>query len=356
MDRRTAISRLAATATFLGLAPSLPALDNAANRGKRLGIVVHSYGIRENKNQDSKKYPPFKDAVELLEHVHTYGAGGIQTRTSGWTRNLAKQLRQRCEELDMYVEGSISAPKSESDVERFEKEIIIAKEAGTTVFRTAMGGRRYEDFNNRADWLNLKKQSLKRIELAETIVRKHRVDLAVENHKDWEAADLLEFMGKISSEYVGVTIDTGNSISLLEHPDDTAQQLARYGKTTHIKDMGVQEYEDGFLLSEVPVGQGFLDMNSIFKTIEKRNPKIRFVLEMITRDRLKIPCKTKGYWSTFPDQDATKLANTLKWIRANAQTDLPSLEGKSTDEAIDYEELNNKLSVQYAEKRLGLIG
>jgi 3-oxoisoapionate decarboxylase len=356
LDRRELIKRMAATAAFLGIAPLLPALHHMAKRGKRLGIVVHSYAFRGKANQKSQQYPRFKDAVELLEHVHSYGAGGIQTGTSGWSKAFAVQLRSRSEALGMFVEGSISAPKSESDLKRFESEVAIAKEAGVSVFRTAMGGRRYEDFDNRSDWLNLKKNSLKRIQLAEPVVKKHRVQLAVENHKDWETQDLIEFMQSISSEHIGVTIDTGNSISLLEHPDETASQLARYGATTHIKDMGVREYEDGFLLSEVPLGQGFLDMEYILQTIEKRNPKIRFCLEMITRDPLKIPCKTKGYWSTFPDQDATKLAKALKWIRANSQDQLPSIEGKSLDEQIEYEELNNRLSVEYAEKRLGLIG
>ena len=356
MNRRTAISKLAATATFLGMAQSLPALSHAASRGKRLGIVVHSYAFRGSRNQKSKAYPPFKDAAELLEHVHTYGAGGVQTRTSGWSRSLARNIRNTCAELDMFIEGSISAPRSEADLDRFDAEIAIAKEAGARVFRTAMGGRRYEDFDKRADWVNLKKQSWKRIQLAEPIVRKHRVRLAVENHKDWEAADLLEFMDGISSEYVGVTIDTGNSISLLEHPDETVRRLAKYGTTTHIKDMGVKEYEDGFLLSEVPVGQGFLDMKSIFDTLEQRNPKIRFCLEMITRNPLKVPCKKESYWKTFPDQDTTKLATALKWIRANSQNDLPSVDGKSLDEKIEYEELNNHLSVKYAEKALGLTG
>ncbi|MCZ6672078.1 MAG: sugar phosphate isomerase/epimerase [Verrucomicrobia bacterium] len=356
IDRRTLIKRLAATATFLGMASSLPALHHAASRGKRMGIVVHSYAFRGSRNQKSKKYPPFQDAIELLEHVHTYGAGGVQTRVSGWSKDFSKRLRRRIEELDMFIEGSISTPKTKSDVERFESEIVNAKEAGATVFRTAMGGRRYEDFDHREGWKQLKKQAWKSLRLAEPIVRKHRVRLAVENHKDWQVADLVEFMKGLSSEYIGVTIDTGNSISLLEHPDETVKGLARYGFTTHIKDMGVQEYQDGFLLSEVPIGQGFLDMERIFKTIEKQNPDIRFNLEMITRDPLKIPCLRKGYWATFEDREANRLANALKWIRSNVQKDLPSVAGKSLDEKIEYEELHNHLSVQYAKERLGLKG
>lgn len=356
MGRRAALSKLTATAAFLGLAPSLPALSHAASRDKRLGIVVHSYAFRGSRKQNSKRYPPFKNAVELLQHIHTYGAGGVQTTTRDWNPTLSKQIRQTCEQLDMFIEGTISAPRSKGDLERFDTEIAMAKTAGVRVFRTAMGGRRYEDFDNRKDWLDLKKRSWQRIRMAEPIVRKHRVHLAVENHKDWEADDLIEFMTDIGSEYIGVTIDTGNSISLLEHPDETVRRLARYATTTHIKDMAVQEYEDGFLLSEVPVGQGFLNMESIFNTLERRNPKIQFCLEMITRNPLKVPCKTKDYWRSFENQDNRRLAQALKWIRKHEQSNLPSVEGKNLDEKIEFEELNNRLSVEYAEKALGLNG
>jgi hypothetical protein len=50
------------------------------------------------------------------------------------------------------------------------------------------------------------------------------------------------------------------------------------------------------------------------------------------------------------------LAHALKWIRANSQENLPSVAGKTLDEKIEYEELNNTLSVKYAEKALGLKG
>lgn len=356
MNRRSAIRKLTATATFLGLAPSLPALHHGANRGKRLGIVIHSYAFRGNQNQQSSKYPPFNDALDFLEHVHTYGAGGVQTKVSGWSKDFAKRLRRRTEALDMYVEGSIRAPGTRAEVDRFESEILHAKEAGVTIFRTAMGGRRYEDFDQLSQWKDLKERSWKSLQLAEPVVRKHKVTLAVENHKDWQVEDLIEFMEGLDSEYVGVTIDTGNSISLLEHPDETVNALAKYGTTTHIKDMGVHEYKDGFLLSEVPLGQGFLNMPGIFDTVEKHNPAIRFNLEMITRNPLKVPCLKTGYWATFEDKNVNRLARALSWIRSNSQDDLPGVEGKSEDQKIEYEELNNRLSVEYAEKRLGLVG
>lgn len=356
MNRRDLVKRMAATAMFLGIAPHLPAMHHVASRGKRMGVVIHSYAFRGKQSQTSKKYPPFKDALELLEHVHTYGAGGIQTRTSGWNSNLARRLRAKSESLDMFIEGSISTPKDKGDQDRFESEIKIAKEAGVTVFRTAMGGRRYEDFSSRSEWEAFRSRSEERLKLAEPIAKRQRIRLAVENHKDWQTSDLLELMATFSSEYIGVTIDTGNSISLMEHPDETVSALAPYAFSTHIKDMAVKEYDDGFLLSGVPLGYGLLKLNDILNTVGKFNPGIRFSLEMITRNPLKIPCKTDDYWATFENKDSKLLDKTLTWIGETRRIRIPSVEGMDLNESIEYEEFNNQLSIKYAEKRLNLRG
>ena len=73
-----------------------------------------------------------------------------------------------------------------------------------------MGGRRYEDFKNRSGWEQLKKNSWTRLKLAEPIVRKHKIKLAVENHKDWQIPDLLEFVHGLASEYIGGQVGTSD--------------------------------------------------------------------------------------------------------------------------------------------------
>jgi len=49
----------------------------------------------------------------------------------------------------------------------------------------------------------------------------------------------------------------------------------------HIKDMAVEEYEDGFLLSEVPMGEGMLDLKEMARLLRQKDPNMIFDLEMI---------------------------------------------------------------------------
>nr|WP_290938706.1 hypothetical protein [Haliscomenobacter sp.] len=85
----------------------------------------------------------------------------------------------------------------------------------------------------------------------------------------------------------------------MEDPMEVITTLAPYAFSTHVKDMGLGEYEQGFLLSEVPLGSGVVDLSAAVALCKKMNPGITFNLEMITRDPLEIPCFSEGYWPTF---------------------------------------------------------
>lgn len=307
-----------------------------------MGVVVHSYGMRWGSKVESATYPGFTNAVDLMRHCHSIGAGGIQTTVGGWAEDFAKQVREEREKLGMYLEGSIGLPKDSTDLSRFEKEVRLAKEAGATVLRTVcLSGRRYENFKKEKEWATFKENSLKSIQLAEPIVRKHQVRLAVENHKDWKAAELAQLIQNLSSEWVGVTLDFGNNVSLLEEPMEVIRTLAPFAFSTHVKDMGVKAYEKGFLLSEVELGKGIVDLKTAVDLCKKYNPQVTFSLEMITRDPLEIPCLEESYWVTFEDEKAKDLAKILRMVRDRSFSgDLPTVKNLDSEGRLAFEEEN----------------
>ncbi len=332
-----------------------PAAASAARPGKRMGVSIASYGQRM-RGGDGLGLPPFRDALNVLEHCRSLGAGGVQVGVRGWQSAFAQQVRDRRESLGMFLEGQISLPRQPGDVNRFESEIKAAKEAGATIVRTVMlGGRRYENFKTLDSWNEFKRGSFAALERAAKVVDRQRVKLAVENHKDWRAPELVGILKRIDSEFVGATIDTGNSLSLLEDVMTTVETLAPFAFTTHFKDMGVAEYEDGFLLAEVPLGLGFVNLRRIIDVCEKANPDIQFNLEMITRDPLKVPCLTDAYWTTFGELPGVHLARMLATVKRNqGDRPLPKVAGMSAKERVDFEEANVRESFEFARKELGL--
>jgi sugar phosphate isomerase/epimerase len=321
-----------------------------------MGIVVHSYASRWRSKTLSQKYPGFANAIDLIEHCHRIGAGGVQVVVKEWTNDFAKKVRDKREKLGLYLEGSISLPARAEDVPAFEQEVINAKEAGAVILRTVTsGGRRYEIFHSREEVEEFKKRALTSIQLTEPVLRKHKVKLAVENHKDWRADELVHALKNLHSEWVGVTLDFGNSIALMEDPMAVIETLVPFAFSTHVKDMGVEEYADGFLLSEVPLGKGFLDLPKIVALCRQHNPGIKFNLEMITRDPLEIPCLKNDYWTVFDGVRGSELARPLRMVKQNKyKSHLPRVSQLSGEERLTVEEENILECLQYSKDRLGI--
>jgi 3-oxoisoapionate decarboxylase len=117
--------------------------------------------------------------------------------------------------------------------------------------------------------------------------------------------------------------------------------LAPWALTTHIKDIAVREYERGFLLAEVPLGTGFLELTRMLQVLRATRPEVRLNLEMMTRDPLEVPCLTEKYWATFEDLPGIYLARTLTMVRAHAlKHPLPRVGLLALDERLKVEEDN----------------
>ncbi|HJT77130.1 MAG TPA: TIM barrel protein [Gemmataceae bacterium] len=349
--RRDMLAACAAAVPALCGLPVGAAPPSAAR--PRLGVVAYSYAIRLAADRASGK-PGLTDPLALVEHCHEIGAGGAQVGLGVRDGEYAARLRSKVEGFGMYLEGIVALPKDRADVERFAAEVRTAKAAGATVLRTAsLNSRRYETFTTLEAFRRWQEQAARSLALAEPVVAREDVRLAVENHKDRRSADLAAVLERLDSRHVGACVDTGNNIALLEDPLEVVEALAPWAFSTHLKDMAVAEYEDGFLLAEVPLGQGILDLAKIVGTLRRAHPEVHFNLEMITRDPLKVPCLTPQYWVTFANLPGRDLARTLALVRKR-QTGRPltKVSGMARERQLDLEESNVRSSLAYAREHL----
>jgi sugar phosphate isomerase/epimerase len=354
MKRRSFIKKSGSAGLLTMSMPIIPSFSPLVAE-MRFGITEASFIQRRYGKLESTTYPAFTDTLQMIEHCSTEGFGGVQFSVSGWDEIYAQKVKKRVEELNMFLEGQIRLPSDGKDLQRFSLEVSAAKEAGVDVLRTVcLPVRRYESFDSMAAFNEFRTKSINRLKLAEPIVRNMGVKLAIENHKDWRMAEMIELLDSIDSEWVGVTLDTGNNISLLEDPMEVVEALAPYAFTVHLKDMAIEEYEDGFLLAEINLGEGFLDIDKMITIIKKHNPDIRFNLEMITRDPLKIPYLTEDYWATFDKIPGSELAGFLYKIKkVESSLPLTVVSNNPADEILALEIANNMASLKYARQRLG---
>lgn len=297
---------------------------------------------------------PPRTALEYLDKAHSAGAAGVQSALASHDPEYLKKVRAFLEERGMYLEIVTRLPGE--DTTEFEAVVRSAKEAGAECLRSVcLTGRRYENFNTLDEWAAFAADARLRLARAVKIAEKHRFPLGLENHKDWTIEEMVPLLKSYSSEYLGACIDFGNNMSLLDPAEDLVDALAPFVVNTHIKDMAVEEYEDGFLLAEVALGRGIVDLKRCVEAIRKVKPRVRFSLDMLTRDPLKIPCLTDKYWATFPSRNGRHLARALASVRRHkpAQS-LVRVSAMDLDMQLKAELENVTVSVAYARDQLGI--
>jgi sugar phosphate isomerase/epimerase len=317
-----------------------------------LGLAISSYFIHAR----LKRAEGFADPLKFLAFCHERGAAGVQLPIGARDAAYTKAVRRRLDEHRMYLEGSLRMPRDKGDVERFEAEVRSAVQAGAKVVRTVMlPDRRYEVFKEDRGYRAFKERSRQSLRLAGPVMSRHKVRLAVENHKDFRTAELVELIRQLGSEWVGVCVDLGNNVALLEEPAAVVRALAPLAFACHFKDMAVAEAPDGFLLSEVVLGEGFLDLKAAVSMLRQAHPEVHLSLEMITRDPLRVPCLSDGYWATFGDVPGRDLARTLALVRKHGRkTALPRVSPLAPSEQLATEDRNARRSLAFARQHLAL--
>ncbi|HEY3839475.1 MAG TPA: sugar phosphate isomerase/epimerase family protein, partial [Bryobacteraceae bacterium] len=247
----------------LAAAGSAAWLAYAQKTMPRMGGSPTAFSVRARAGRESGK--PF----DIVEHCHSLGLGAVETGRPPSTPEAIKAFRQKLDSYNMRVVFNVPLPRSADDVAAFDTGVQAAKDTGAIAIHAALTARRYEQFDNFADFKKSFAQNQRSVELAEPVLRKHQIRLAIENHKGWRAAEQAAWLKRVGSEYVGVCLDFGNNISLCETPDQTFSLLSPLAVFCHIKDMGVERYADGFLLSEVPFGEGVLNLKQMVDTLRR---------------------------------------------------------------------------------------
>jgi len=318
---------------------------------EHMGGAPTAFSVRARASREGNA--PFN----ILEHCHRLGLGVIETSQPPTTPDALKSFREKLDAYHMRVIFNVPMPRKKEDLDAFDTGVKAAKDAGAVAVHAAMTQRRYEQFDSFDAFKKNFEQNQLSVTLAEPVLRKYRLRLGIENHKGWRSAEQAAWLKRVGSEYVGVCLDFGNNISLCETPEQTFENLFPLTVFCHIKDMGVESYPDGFLLSEVPFGEGVLNLKQMVTKLREKDPNMIFLLEMITREPLKIPVLTSKYWATFDDTysplPARDLARVLQLVRDNPpKKPLPKLAGLSPADQVKAEDNYNQMCVDYARKNL----
>jgi sugar phosphate isomerase/epimerase len=147
--------------------------------------------------------------------------------------------------------------------------IPLAKTIGADVMRVTGSSFSFRHENHHEQIQRLKVQFKEAVKIAEDF----GVKMAVENHIDFTANEILELLEAVNSPNFGVNFDTGNFLRLLDDPVRGMEILGKHTLAVHLKDLQVNTKEakptDWFFFSGVPVGQGLIDNQTLANILNK---------------------------------------------------------------------------------------
>jgi sugar phosphate isomerase/epimerase len=213
---------------------------------------------------------------DFLRRAHKLGVAGVSLESCFMPTlddRFLDDLRAKLDEYGLervwawgHPDGLASGTDrvAENDLVR---HLEFARRIGAPVMRIVGGSRR-----TRPDSWSMHKRQLSRM-LKRLVgpAENHGVELAIENHLDLLADEMLDLINTVNSRWLGVCLDTGNNLRMFEDPLHVAKRLAPFTRATHIKDIGVHRGNprDFSFWPSVPIGKGLVDIEGILALLRK---------------------------------------------------------------------------------------
>jgi 3-oxoisoapionate decarboxylase len=106
------------------------------------------------------------------------------------------------------------------------------------------------------------------------------IKLAVENHGgDLQAREMKMMIEAIGTDIMGVCLDSGNPVWMLEDPHMTLETLIPYAETSHVRDSAVWKVPEGIAVRWVNMGDGNVDIDGWIRKFVQAKPGMPIIFE-----------------------------------------------------------------------------
>jgi len=217
------------------------------------------------------------DIFRTLDYMERLGVTGMQININGPNgrfldgdpsdRAHLHQVRRSLEQRGFFVE--VAGRSTSPDMLKWQ--LRLCAELGASVFRTvlAMGNDLEETFE----------RARRELRTCLPLCKKLSVRIALENHEDLTAAELLAFVSGFDERALGICLDTGNDLAVYEDPLCGTRLLAPWAVTTHIKDQRLVRIAGEVYSVGVPLGTGDVDLPGILSIIVRESSLDRVLIQ-----------------------------------------------------------------------------
>jgi len=249
-----------------------------------------------------KDHPISMTALELLDKAHAYGADVLQIADNLPIGHLSndelKKLRAAADALGIALEVGTRGIAT-SNIARF---LEIAAILGSPILRIVIDTKDHEPTMDEINSL---------LAPFADQFRKLNIRLAIENHDRLTCAQFNEIIDRLGDDWVGICLDTVNSLGAVEAPNTVVPALAPRAINVHMKDFEIvrSNGQMGFTVQGTTLGQGRLDVQSVIAAVGGSNRDITSVIELWTP-------RQSSYEETVSLEESWA-AQSVKFLRAS---------------------------------------
>lgn len=221
--------------------------------------------------------------IWMINRAHEFGLEvahlSIRDWTPGHVEEVVALLAQNGQELMPAIPLRVMLEGDEFASELEDLKALFARyvEIGAKIAKTCVFPMTYNRFRRdvplSAQLAKIKASIAPIVEAAENT----GLVLALENHLDYRASEILEIIEEVDSPYLRFLFDTGNPFSVCEEPVDAAKLAAPYTALVHIKDVRVLPWTPlapGYFacMYACPLGEGNVDLHEILEIMSAQAP------------------------------------------------------------------------------------
>jgi sugar phosphate isomerase/epimerase len=139
------------------------------------------------------------------------------------------------------------------------------------------------------------------------------IKLAVENHGgDLQAREMKMMVEAVGTDVMGVCLDSGNPVWMLEDPHMTLETLIPYAETSHVRDSAVWKVPEGIAVRWVNMGDGNVDIDGWIQKFIKARPGQPIIFENLVSANPRIHrIYDPKFWDNWRRMPAWELSRFL---------------------------------------------
>jgi len=244
---------------------------------------LHLHGMGQNWGGFKLRWEPVWDIFGLMDEAKKLGLDGLHLTAAdlGATdQDHLRDVRRAAEERGLFLEYNFSLDASEYDdrlTHTMEEGIAIAESIGSDIGKISMDVRRPHPVCGSAFHPEvipqLEKIAVKAL-TAGPVAQNAGVRICLENHTEAFSDEVLWIINRVNHPYVGVCVDTNNSLMVGEDPLTAIRKLAPVSFTNHFSDHRIVFDQYGCRITGVASGSGDVPMREAYQII-KANPNMK---------------------------------------------------------------------------------